>query len=109
MRSFLLVLGLSSLLPSCSSEVAPPRPEPFRISVSYLAPETCRVGFEGRTFDLSTEEEEALRSLRSRTGQRDATVEGEVNVPWRCIGAAIALAQRADYRAVAEPPTSPRR
>jgi hypothetical protein len=82
---------------------------PLRMTVSYIAPETCHVSFEGRRFDLRTQADAAIRSLQSRAGHREAIVDGQLNVPWRCLGGAIAVAQRANYRASIDAEQLPQR
>ena len=86
------------LLSACSGPVEPDLSEASRLHVSHLPPETCRLSFDGKAFDLRTQEREAIRSLRARSGSREAVIDFDVTVPWGCVGFGVAVAQRANYR-----------
>ena len=68
------------LLSACSGPVEPDLSEASRLHVSHLPPETCRLSFDGKAFDLRTQEREAIRSLRARSGSREAVIDFDVTV-----------------------------
>ena len=82
------------------------------IEVAIEAPDGCRVSIDGTSFSLPKEEKALLARLMLKAKSfPDADIKKDVSVPYKCVGGAIFLAQRAGFQRVgfiAEPPPPPR-
>ena len=78
------------------------------MTVEFRPPFVCQVSFAGQTFSLPDERDGMVGALRElRRDWRSASIRGGMEAPYRCVGEAIYLAQRAGFKKVgfvAQPP-----
>jgi len=73
----------------------------LRLRVQFTEPDTCKIEVEGKSFSLPKDEDALLVALKSRSSKgRRISVGGGTEIPYRCIGHAIYLAQRAGFEKV---------
>ena len=81
---------------------------PLAVRVRFIPPTTCEVGFSGQTYSLPDDEDRIVAAFRElRRDWRSVSIVGGVEIPYRCIGHAIFLAQRGGFKKVgfkAKPP-----
>lgn len=105
---WLCLVSLALSLGACQYEPSPMA----KIGLTFERPDTCRMVVAGQTFILSSEASGALAALRREaTKFPNASVGGNTSMPYRCVGHAIFLAQRAGFERVgfiaeASPPTA---
>jgi hypothetical protein len=80
--------------------------------LAFTPPSSCVVSFAERHFDLPAQERQLLVALRRQAGSSpSAMVSGGPDVPFKCFGYAVFVAQRAGFVRVgfvAEPSTEPK-
>ena len=111
-RSHSTLIGLFvGLLGACQSTV--PKPASVAIEIAWQAPGTCRIIVAGQSYVVGADDaglKEALK--RAIAKSRDAYLKSDdLNVPYKCVGAAIIMAQEAGFKRVgfvAEPPPTSR-
>jgi hypothetical protein len=98
---------LVGLLGACQSTA--PKPASVAIEVAWQAPETCRIIVAGQSYVVGADDaglKEALK--RAIATSREAHLKSnDLNVPYKCLGAAIIMAQEAGFKRIgfiAEPP-----
>ena len=78
------------------------------LNIDFTPPDTCRVSVDGRSFQLPADEQPLLESLGAlKNGVSGVRVAGNADIPYRCVGHAIFVAQRAGFEQIgftAEPP-----
>ncbi|QAY78982.1 hypothetical protein ETR14_22415 [Sphingosinicella sp. BN140058] len=78
------------------------------MAVRFNPPSACEIRFADQVFSLPDDEDRMIEALRElRKSWRSVTVSGDGNTPYRCIGHAVFVAQRAGFRKggfTAEPP-----
>jgi hypothetical protein len=95
------------LLGACQSTA--PKPASAAIEIAWQAPETCRIIVAGLSYVVGADDaglKEALK--RAIATSREAHLKSnDLNVPYKCLGAAIIMAQEAGFKRIgfiAEPP-----
>lgn len=118
-RRYLLgVLSLSVTLASCQlaqrqGYAVPSTSKITVIKLAYEPPETCRVTVDGQSFTLPSDEPELTAALKLQaTRYRTARVDAVMTIPYKCVGYAVFVAQRAGFKrasfiAAPPPPTKP--
>jgi len=99
------------LLEAC--EPTAPTPASVAIEIAWQAPETCRIIVAGQSYVIGADDARLKEALkRAIATSRDAHLKSDdLNVPYKCVGAAIILAQEAGFKRVgfiAEPPPTSR-
>ncbi|HEV2568436.1 hypothetical protein [Sphingomonas sp.] len=76
-------------------------PKRLIMDLHFVPPTTCEVTVMGETFSLPLDEERMVLALRKlRREWKSARALGNVETPYRCVGFAIYIAQRAGFRKV---------
>lgn len=69
------------------------------IELRFTPPGGCEIRFAGRAFSLPQDAEPMLAALREvREGRRSARITAYGEAPYRCVGFAVFLAQRAGFK-----------
>lgn len=97
-----------ALVAACASPRGGASADPALIELGFEPPETCRARLGGEDFVLPGQQRIFLEALaaRAKIGSH-ATVAGGAEIPYKCFGHVVYLAQRAGFRHVgfiAEPP-----
>ena len=81
---------------------------PLLVTIRFDPPANCEVGFSGQAFSLPKDEDRMVAAFRQlRRDWRSVSIVGGIEIPYRCMGHAIFLAQRGGLKKVgftAEPP-----
>ena len=102
---------LYAMLAACNSTA--PKASSVPISVTWEAPDTCRIGVEGQTYLVGRDDSRLTAALRqARAKSRNAFLQtNDPNVPYKCVGGTIITLQQAGFEHVgfiAEPPPAHR-
>jgi hypothetical protein len=108
----LFIIGVATLLSCRAREPQRPAvPHPLRLTLAFAPPSSCVVSFTDHHFTLPAQEKQLLVALRQQVrSSMDAFVTGGPEIPYKCFGYAIFVAQRAGFARpgfIAEPPAEP--
>jgi biopolymer transport protein ExbD len=74
---------------------------PLSMTVNFVPPADCEISFAGQTFSLPIDEDSMVAALQKlRRDWRSISMTGVMQTPYRCIGHAIYLAQRAGFKKI---------
>lgn len=77
------------------------RSAPLSMKVHFVPPAVCEVSVAGQTFSLPGDQDGMVTALQDlRRKWRSISMSGGMETPYRCIGHAIYLAQRAGFKKV---------
>jgi biopolymer transport protein ExbD len=98
---------LVGLLGACQSTT--PKQASVAIDVEWQPPETCRILVAGQSYILGADNVRLMKALkRAIATSRDAFLKSnDLNVPYKCVGGAIIMAQEAGFKRIgfiADPP-----
>jgi hypothetical protein len=107
-KAALTCAALTLCLGGAAVFAAGKRRAPLLMTIHFVPPAVCRISFSGQTFDLPDDEDSMVNALRElRRNWRSASISGDRETPYRCIGHAVYLAQRGGFKKVgfvAQPP-----
>lgn len=74
---------------------------PLSMTVNFVPPADCEISFAEQTFSLPSDEDSMVAALQKlRRDWRSISMTGVMQTPYRCIGHAIYLAQRAGFKKI---------
>ena len=90
-------------------QTATPTP-PLTVPLAFEPPNTCRIIVEGQALLVWPDYESSVPALKAAAAKsQHATIVSDINVPYKCVGAAIIAAQQAGFKrveyAAGPPPT----
>lgn len=100
-RSAVAIAALISLCPTPALAKNRQENGTLRLRVQFAEPAACKIDLEGKSFSLPDDEDALLAALKSRYAKgRRISVGGGADIPYRCLGHAIYLAQPAGFEKV---------
>jgi hypothetical protein len=103
MRRQVIAAFAIALIAACASPRSAQRaPDAVLIRLSLRPPATCLASLGGQDFELPSNNAPFSAALRSRArASANARIDGGVEIPYKCFGNAVWLAQRAGFKRVA--------
>jgi hypothetical protein len=103
------VLGMFAVAATAARAAHKPGNDgPLPIVISVVQPADCEVSVRGQSFILPADDERLLSALRDlRRDWKAVRVIGKTEIPYRCIGYAIFIAQRSGFKNVRFQAVSP--
>jgi hypothetical protein len=110
-----LAMLLAVVLGGCHAKSGrePAHPPPVPLSLAFSPPSSCIVSVASTAFSLPAQEKPLLAALRRQAStSSNAILAGGPEIPFKCVGYAVYVAQRAGFARVAfaaDPPPVPQK
>jgi biopolymer transport protein ExbD len=72
----------------------------FQLLVTYQPPNSCWITIDGRSYSIWPDHEQSLPALKALHAKSRALLMGPMAVPYKCVGAAIAVSQQAGFKRI---------